>query len=148
MKKLNCKLGDTFGNWTVVDDNTFVKSGHTYVKVQCKCGKVEDKCLSDLVNGRTKSCRSCAARARGASIKIGDKYKSWTVIGGPKLSDYGSQLYEVQCDCGTVKWVQANELTNPNRNFKCAKCAAKERGAAQAERNGKVGELTLTRFTK
>lgn len=24
MKKLNCKLGDTFGNWTVVDDNTFV----------------------------------------------------------------------------------------------------------------------------
>lgn len=29
MKKLNCKLGDTFGNWTVVDDNTFVKSGHT-----------------------------------------------------------------------------------------------------------------------
>lgn len=64
MKKLNCKLGDTFGNWTVVDDNTFVKSGHTYVKVQCKCGKVEDKCLSDLVNGRTKSCRSCAARAR------------------------------------------------------------------------------------
>lgn len=105
MKKLNCKLGDTFGNWTVVDDNTFVKSGHTYVKVQCKCGKVEDKCLSDLVNGRTKSCRSCAARARGASIKIGDKYKSWTVIGGPKLSDYGSQLYKVQCDCGTVKWV-------------------------------------------
>ena len=41
MKKLNCKLGDTFGNWTVVDDNTFVKSGHTYVKVQCKCGKIE-----------------------------------------------------------------------------------------------------------
>ena len=37
MKKLNCKLGDTFGHWTVVDDTTFVKSGHTYVKVQCKC---------------------------------------------------------------------------------------------------------------
>lgn len=54
----------------------------------------------------------------------------------------------MQCECGTTKWVQANELTNPNRNFKCAKCAAKERGAAQAERNGKVGELTLTRFTK
>ncbi len=43
MKKLNCKLGDTFGNWTVIDDNTFVKGGHTYVKVQCKCGKIEDK---------------------------------------------------------------------------------------------------------
>ena len=57
MKKLNCKLGDTFGHWTVVDDTTFVKSGHTYVKVQCKCGKVEDKGLSDIVNERSKSCR-------------------------------------------------------------------------------------------
>ena len=140
MKKLNCKLGDTFGSWTVIDDNTFVKGGHTYVKVQCKCGKIEDKCLSDLVNGRTKSC---AARSRGTSIKIGDKYKSWTVIGGPELFNGTHIKYEVQC--GTTKWVQANELTNPNRNFKCA---AKERGAAQAERNGKVGELTLTRFTK
>ena len=148
MKNLNCKLGDTFGNWTVIDDNTFVKGGHTYVKVQCKCGKIEDKCLSDLVNGRTKSCRSCAARSRGISIKIGDKYKSWTVIGGPELFNGTHIKYEVQCECGTTKWVQANELTNSNRNFKCAKCAAKERGAAQAERNGKIGELTLTRFTK
>ena len=148
MKKLNCKLGDTFGNWTVIDNNTFVKSGHTYVKVQCKCGKIEDKCLSDLVNGRTKSCRSCAARSRGALIKIGDKYKSWTVIGGPELFNGTRIKYEVQCECGTTKWAQANELINPNHNFKCAKCAAKERGAAQAERNGKVGELTLTRFTK
>ena len=148
MKKLNCKLGDTFGDWTIIDDVTFVKSGHTYVKVQCKCGKVEDKCLSDLVNRRSKSCRSCAARSRGITIKSGDKYKNWTVIDGHKMSDHGNQLYKVQCDCGTTKWVQANELTNPKRNFKCAKCAAKDRGAAQAERNGKVGELTLTRFTK
>ena len=43
MKKLNCKLGDTFGSWTVIDDNTFVRNSHTYVKVQCKCGKIEDK---------------------------------------------------------------------------------------------------------
>lgn len=46
----------------------------------------------------------------GALIKIGDKYKSWTVVGGPKLSDYGSQLYKVQCDCGTVKWTDSNRL--------------------------------------
>ena len=50
MKKLNCKLGDQFGDWSVIDENTFIKSGHTYVKAQCKCGKIEDKCLSDLIN--------------------------------------------------------------------------------------------------
>lgn len=148
MKKLNCKLNDTFGDWTVISDDTFVKSGHTYVKVQCKCGKIEDKCLSDLKNGRSNSCRSCAARSRGPQVRIGDKYKSWTVINGPERFDGGYMKYEVQCDCGTTKWVQANELTNPNRNFKCLKCAAKDRGQAQAEGNGKVGELNLTRYTK
>ena len=148
MKKSSCKLNDTFGSWTVISNDTFVKSGHTYVKVQCKCGKIEDKCLSDLRNGRSSSCRSCAARSRGPQVKVGDKYKSWTVIGGPERFSGGYMKYEVQCDCGTIKWVQANELTNPNRNFKCMKCAAKDRGQAQAESNGKVGELNLTRYTK
>lgn len=33
-------------------------------KVKCKCGKEEDKCLSDLRSGRTTGCRSCKARER------------------------------------------------------------------------------------
>lgn len=148
MKKLNCKQGDIFGSWTVVDDNTFVKSGHTYCKVQCECGKIEDKCLSNLRNGRTNSCRSCAARSRGPEIKVGDKFKSWTVISNPKLFNGTHMKYEVQCECSTTKWVQGNELINPTKHFKCMKCAAIDRGAAQAEQNGQVGELKLTRYTK
>ncbi|NCB96275.1 MAG: hypothetical protein EOM35_07475 [Negativicutes bacterium] len=148
MKKTNCKLGDTFKNWTVISDESSVKHGHTYVKAQCKCGKIEDKCLSDLRSGRTGSCRNCAARSRGPKVEIGDKHKNWTVIKGPKLFNRKWMKYEVQCDCGTTKWVQGNELVNPNSNFKCAKCAAKERGQIQAENNGKVGELNLARYTR
>jgi hypothetical protein len=148
MKKLSCKLGDQFGNWIVVDNNIFTKNGHTYVKVQCKCGKIEDKCLSDLVNGRTKSCRSCAAHSRGKQIKIGDKYKHWTVIGNPKISECQNVLWECQCDCGTIRWIQGSELTNPNKCFQCQKCAAIKRGDLQAKKNGKIGDLTLTRYTK
>ena len=148
MKKTTCKLGDQFGDWSVIDENTFIKGGHTYVKVQCKCGKIEDKCLSDLRNGRSKSCRSCAARARGKQIKIGDKYKHWTVVGGPKTSEHQCILWECQCDCGSIRWIQGNELTNPDKCFQCQKCAAKDRGAAQAVKNGKVGNLNLTRYTK
>ena len=33
------------------------------------------KFLSDLKIGKTKSCKSCAARYRGKQIKIGDKYE-------------------------------------------------------------------------
>ena len=32
MKKTTCKLGDQFGDWSVIDENTFIKGGHTYVK--------------------------------------------------------------------------------------------------------------------
>lgn len=148
MKKSICKLGDQFGDWSIIDETTFTKGGHTYVKAQCKCGKIEDKCLSDLRNGRSKSCRSCAAQSRSRQIKIGDKYKHWTVINGPQTTEHQCVVWECQCDCGNTRWIQGNELTNPNKCFQCAKCAAKERGAIQAERNGKVGELTLTRYTK
>ena len=148
MKKLNCKLGDQFGDWSVIDENTFVKSGHTYVKVMCKCGKIEDKCLSDLINGRSKSCRSCSARNRSQAINIGAKYKHWTVIEGPDVSKNKSILWKCQCDCGTIRWIQGNELTNTTRCFQCQKCAAKARGAIQAKKNGKIGDLTLTRYTK
>ena len=148
MKKLTCALGAKFGDWTILDEITFVKSGHTYVKVQCKCGKIEDKCLSDLVHGRTSSCRSCAAQSRGSAINIGDQYKHWTVISGPKLSNYSTLLYEVQCDCGSTKFVQANELLDPTRNFQCMKCASKEKFSIITLKNGRVGELTKTRYSK
>lgn len=75
MRKLNCIQGDKFGDWTVIDNTPVSKWGHIYIKVQCKCGKIEEKCLSDLVAGRTKSCKSCRARRRGLNIKVGDKYK-------------------------------------------------------------------------
>lgn len=75
MRKLNCIQGDKFGDWTVIDNTPVSKWGHIYIKVQCKCGKIEEKCLSDLVAGRTKSCKSCGARRRGLNIKVGDKYK-------------------------------------------------------------------------
>jgi hypothetical protein len=40
MKKLKCELGEKFGEWTIIDSNSFVKSGHTYIKAQCKCGLI------------------------------------------------------------------------------------------------------------
>ena len=36
---------------------------------------------------------------------------------------------------------------NPNKCFECQQCAAKKRGNSIAVSNGKVGELTLTRYT-
>ena len=39
MRKLKCEIGDKFGYWSVVNNTPVVKSGHSYVLAQCKCGK-------------------------------------------------------------------------------------------------------------
>lgn len=147
MRKLNCNQGDKFGDWTVVDNTPISKGGHTYVRVQCKCGKTEEKCLSDLVSGRTKSCRSCGARSRGLNIQVGDKYKHWTVIEGP-IYDGGNLKYKAQCDCGNTRLFLANELVNPNKCFQCSKCAGIVRGMQLSIENGRVGDLTATKYGK
>lgn len=149
MRNFTCEIGDVFGYWEVIDNTPIIKSGHTFVKVRCKCGKEDYKCLSDLKRGKVTGCRNCKARERSRKINIGDKYKHWVVIGGPRTTEHQCLVWLCQCDCGGEKrWIQGNELTNLNMSFECLKCAGKRRGDAQAKRNGKVGELTLTRFTR
>lgn len=122
MKKLTCKIGDKFGDWTVISE-TFSKNGHTYVNAKCKCEKEQSLCLSDLVHNRAHSCKSCSAQARGhmSELHIGDKIKNWTIINGPRI--YNSTVqFQVQCKCGSIRWIQPNELLNPNKCISCIHC--------------------------
>ena len=124
---LTCKIGDKFGEWIVIGP-MYIKNGHSYVTVQCKCGKIQDLCLSDLKSGRAHMCRNCAARNRGPELKIGDKSKHWTIIENPVLHG-GSMYYKVQCDCGkSTRLISASEFLNPCKAQMCMKCAAKKRG--------------------
>lgn len=148
MNKLSCEIGQVFGYWTVIDNTPIIKRGHTYVKVKCQCRKEQEVCLSDLTSGRATGCRSCKARERSRQINIGDKYKHWTVIDGPETNCFNCIIWKCQCDCGNVRWIQGNELTNPNKCFKCQQCAAIKRGYKQTKENGRIGDLTLTRYTK
>lgn len=151
VKKLTCENGDMFGYWTVTDNVPIIKSGHTYVKVRCKCGKEEIKCLSDLKSGRTTGCRSCKARDRSRKINIGDIYKNWEVIDGPRTTEkYHNIEYLVKCTkCGeSTRWIQPNELQDPNRCFMCQKCAMIKSGKEQAIKNGAIGDLNMTKYSK
>lgn len=147
-KRLACEIGDQFGYWTVIDNIPEVRNTHRYVKVKCKCGVEDWRALSDLVSGKTTGCKSCKARERSIKISIGDRYKHWTVIDGPKTTEYQSIEWLVQCDCGNTRWIQPSELINPNYCFQCSKCAQKERGQKERIQNGGINNLTLTRFTK
>ena len=147
MKRLTCNIGDRFGYWEVIDNTPVSKNGHTYVLVKCVCGKEELKCLSDLVNGRANGCKNCMARKRGAELSIGETYKGWTIIDGPRIKNQTQQWY-VQCTCGATRWIQANELINPNKCFKCRKCMAQKRAQTLITVNGGIGELGINKFNK
>ncbi|MEG0773604.1 hypothetical protein [Clostridium sp.] len=55
-------------------------------------------------------------------------------------------MYEVQCDCGNTRLMNANEFYNPNKAQKCQKCAGINRGIISKIKNGIVEELDADKF--
>lgn len=147
MKGINLENGQKFGKWQVIDNTVVVKNGHRYVKCRCECGREQLVASSDLVSGRTNSCKACVAVNRRTIIPIGTKSKSWTIISNPIIKNM-TVMYEVQCECGNTRLISANEFRNPNRAYKCQKCAGIDRGIISKIKNGIVGDLDADKFGK
>lgn len=147
MRKLDIKVGDTFGDWTVINTERFSKNGHVYVQCQCKCGTINDIASTALLRGKTSSCKSCSRRKLTTILPIGSKYKHWTVLEGPVYRK-STAYYKVQCDCGTIAYKLPIELNYQDRDFQCEKCAQRERAVKTTLNNGRVGDLTLTEYTR
>lgn len=147
MKKSSFKLGQQFGYFTIIEEIAS-KHGHVRVKVKCKCGKTLDVTASDLINGRSSGCRNCKARERSLKIKIGDKYKFWVVVDGPTIGKHNIVMWKVRCTkCNEyTRLMQGSELVNETKCFSCVKCSAKTRGLKLSSLNGRVGELTRTKY--
>ena len=147
MEKLKLNIGDTFGEWTVIDTNRFIKNGHTYVRCKCSCGAINDVASTALIRGKSSSCKSCSARKRTKKLNLGDKFKHWTILQGPIYKN-STAYYKVKCDCGTEAYKLPIELLYSDRDFQCEKCAQKERALKVTVKNGRVGDLTLTEHTR
>ena len=150
MNKLEIQVGDKFGDWVVLNPNVYSKNGHIYAQCQCKCGTIKDIATSALKRGKTSKCKSCSARSRTTILKIGDKYKHWTIIDGPIYKDngnYHTAYYKVKCDCGKEQLKLPNDLLAKDRDFQCESCSQKENKEKLMKENGKVGDLNLTRYT-
>lgn len=144
------ELGTIYGAWTVISTEPVIKNGHTHLLMECKCGKQELKDLSQVKISKQKGCASCAAQSRSRDIKIGDKFKHWTVIDGPKIHEkYRNVLWLAECDCHkTQKWFQGNALTNPNKNFQCQKCSVPNRLQTFLITKGAIGDFHQGKFSK
>lgn len=83
MRKMDINVGDKFGDWTVTNINVPSKNKSRYVLCQCKCGYMGEVNASALRTGRSSSCKSCAKRKNTTILKVGSKYKHWTILEGP-----------------------------------------------------------------
>lgn len=73
-------------------------------------------------------------------IKIGEKYKQWTVL---KVTDKryksGQILYECQCKCGKIQLLSKAHLLFKNRNFSCKSCTFKDKAIIKF--NNYIGKI-------
>ena len=140
MKKLKLKIGDKFGEWTIINTERFSKHGHVYVQCQCSCGVIKDVASTALLRGKTLSCKSCSKRKETHKFKIGEHIKHWTILEGPiYINGYGK--YKVQCDCGTITYRLPIELLYKDRGFSCKKCSQKLRARRTTFINGRVRRI-------
>ena len=118
MNKLDIKVGDKFGEWTVIDVDRFSKHGHTYVQCKCSCGNIKDIASTALKRGKTSKCKKCAARSKTTQLQVGLSIKDWTILEGPVYIN-STAYYKVQCKCGKVSYKLPLELLDSNKYFCC-----------------------------
>lgn len=137
-------VGQKFGKWKVLDNvPIYTKGGQRNVKVQCECGVIEYKHWSSLRLGKTTKCLKCSRRQNRIKINIGDKYKKYIVI-SDMININGVGKYKVKCDCGHEQYMTASALISTTRWFQCKHCATLESVNNLANKNGKIGDLTLS----
>ena len=125
-------IGTVYNSWTILED-LGIKSAHTYVKAQCRCGVLGEVSLTSLKTGKSKSCKSCAAKARhirnpvvkreDVSKYTGTKFNDWTVLEASSLKSKISYV-KAQCKCGIVKEIRLAYL-KANKTKRCRSCANK-----------------------
>jgi len=113
-KKITVNKGDTFSNWTVLEEAES-RGGRRYILCRCKCGIKKEVRLEALRTGKSESC-GCMRHLTGKKfgqlrvIKPLDKRSGRTII------------YLCQCDCGNTAEVASVYLTNGDtRSCGCLK---------------------------
>lgn len=75
MSKINDLTGKRFGKWLVIKKSGNARNGSTLWECKCECGNDGVLYGSDLVNGKTLSCKRCSKIKHG---KYGTKlYMVW-----------------------------------------------------------------------
>lgn len=149
-KILNPKTGNmiddytglTFNNWTIIglsEENTFYKTKWT---CKCACGKVADRYISAIKEGRSKSC-GCA-NDRTPDL-IGKRFERLVVIGMKRVTHPRTKIFWLcRCDCGNEVYVETVNLVH-NSTKSCG-CLRRDHMTELSYRHGHGRERIYKNF--
>lgn len=139
--KINLKIGQKFGNWTVMEIDLKTKHNQYGSMCICDCGRTK-KIIpnSDLTNGGTNKCKLCYNETVDIEIKNGDKIGEWIVIEANIKNNKNELCSKVKCSCGRTEKVVKN--SDIKKYSTCKKCAY-EKKRLQINKNDKFGKWTI-----
>lgn len=106
LRNISIPDGAIFGEWTVLHRINSIKKNSSFL-CRCSCGRESIVIGSNLVNGKSRSCRSCSI--------LGDKHPRWN----PNLTDEERDLNSKRKYPEYIKW--RREVYEKN-NYICNKC--------------------------
>jgi hypothetical protein len=117
-------IGEKFGKLTVIKEveHTYHPNGKMkrWVEVECDCGEVVVKSLSDVRHGGQKSCGLCKKELKVKDIS-GMKVYRLTVTNEFRRTSYNCAEWKCVCDCGNIIFVDGRRLRD-NRIRNCGEC--------------------------
>ncbi len=102
-------IGQKFNKLTAIKFDHMNNWGSQYWLFKCDCGKEKVIMLSSVKRGDIKSC-GCARKGMGLKDITGQKFGMLTVIGHSHSTKNNHQIWDVECDCGSIKKVNGNSM--------------------------------------
>lgn len=122
MKIKEIKIGDKFGEWTVIDK----AKKPSYSLCRCSCGVIKEVNNSTLRLGKSKSCGHINAtrlaqtsREKGDKAYIGKKFGKLYVV--KRVNSTGESRYLCKCDCGNEIIVEGRRIGRRVNSCGCLK---------------------------
>lgn len=117
--------GDRFGSWTVLHFSHTGVKGQAYWECRCDCGTQVPVLGSNLRQGVSTRCVTCANTAKYKDC-TGQRFGAWTVLERAHRDRRGNWRWLCRCDCGTEKTVLYPNLVR-GLSTRCRACANRNR---------------------
>ena len=140
MGKMRDLTGQVFGKLTVIECAGKLDGKNYYWHCKCECGNEKDVVGSALTSGNTKTC-GCGKydglkkynqeQSEKSKLKIGTRFGKLEIIEDlgfiPHVEGHNRRGYLCKCDCGNLKEVTGNSLSN-GHTLSCGQCGLRSKG--------------------